>query len=43
MAYRKHTRFYYTELLTCLSYDCGSFSDISGIDMGGNVYRQVRN
>jgi hypothetical protein len=30
----KHTGFYYSKLLTYLSYVCGSFSNISGINFG---------
>ena len=43
MAYNPHTRFYYSKLLTCLSYDYGIISNTSGIDLGGSGYRQVLN
>jgi hypothetical protein len=35
-----HTMFYYSKLLTYLSYDYGICSNISGIDLGGSGYRQ---
>jgi hypothetical protein len=35
-AYRPHTGFYSSKLLTCLSY-YGIFSNISGMDLGGSI------
>ena len=43
MAYNPHARFYYSKLLTYLSYDYGSLSNISGNDLGASGYRQVLN
>ena len=39
--YDPHTGFHYCKLLTYLCHDCGSFSNISGMDLGGSEYRQV--
>ena len=41
MVYHLHTGFHYCKLLTCLSYEYGSLSYISGMDLGGSVYRQI--
>jgi hypothetical protein len=35
MAYNPHTRFYYSIILTYLSYDYGSFRNICGIALVG--------
>jgi hypothetical protein len=43
MTYNPHTRFYYSKLFTYFPYDYDSFSNISGIDLCGNDYRQVLN
>jgi hypothetical protein len=36
MEYHPHTGFHYSELLTYLCYDYSSFSNISGMDLGGS-------
>jgi len=41
LAYLSHTRFHYSKLLTSLSRDCCSLSNISGMDLGGSGYRQI--
>jgi len=41
MEYLPHTGFHYSKLLIYLSYDYSSFSNISGMDVGGSEYRQV--
>ena len=41
MAYHPHTGFYYPKLLTYLSHDFCSFSNISGMDLNGSGYRQI--
>ena len=38
-----HTRFHYSIRLTCLCYDCGSFSSISGMDLNVSGYRKMSN
>jgi hypothetical protein len=43
MAYHPHIRFLYSKFLTYQFYDYGSFSNISGMDLGGSGYRQVLN
>jgi len=43
MEYHLHTGFHYFKLLTYLSHDYSSFSNISGLDLEGNVYGQVLN
>jgi len=35
IVYHPHTRFHYSKILTYLSYNYGSFSNISGFDFGG--------
>ena len=40
MVYNPHARFYYSKLLTYLSYDYGSFSNISDIDLCGSGVRK---
>ena len=41
MEYHPHTGFHYSKLLTYLWYDYSSFSNISGLGLGGSGYRQV--
>jgi len=41
IAYHPHTRFRYSKLLTYLSHEYCSFSNISGMDFGGIGYRQI--
>ena len=41
MAFHPHTEFRYSKLLTYLSYDYGSFSNIPGMDLGLGGYRKV--
>jgi hypothetical protein len=43
MEYHPHTEFHYSKTLTYLSYDCGSFINISGMDLGESGYGQVPN
>ena len=43
MGNNPRTRFCYSEILTYLSYDYGSFSNISCFDLVGSGYRQVLN
>jgi len=42
MASHPHTAFYYSKLLTYLSY-YGCFSNISGMDLCGSGYRKMSN
>ena len=39
--YHLHTGFHYSKILMCLCHDYSSFSNISGVDLGGSRYRQV--
>ena len=41
MEYHPHTGFHYSKLLTYLCHYYSSFSNISGLDLGGSGYRQV--
>jgi len=41
MAYHPHTGCQYCKLLTYLSHDCGSFSNISSLGLGGSAYGHV--
>jgi hypothetical protein len=41
MTCHPHTRFRYSKLLTYLFHDYGSFSNISGMDLGESGYRQI--
>lgn len=41
MAYHPHIEFHYCKILTYLSYDYRSFSNISGIDLSVSTYRKV--
>jgi hypothetical protein len=43
ISYDPHTRFHYSNLLTYLCHDYGSFSNFSGMNLGGSVYKQVLN
>jgi len=41
MEYHPHTGFHYCKLLTYVCHDYSSFSNISGMDLGGSGYGQV--
>jgi hypothetical protein len=41
VTYHPHTGFHYSKHLTYLSYDYCSFSNISGMYLGGSGYRQI--
>ena len=42
MAYQPHTRFHYSILLSYLSYEYGSFNNISGMDLVESGYKKIR-
>jgi len=41
MIYHPRIGFHYRKLLTCLSNNYDSFSNIPGMDLGGSGYRQI--
>jgi len=42
-AYYPHITFHYSKHLAYLCYNCGSFSNISAMDLGGSGYRWILN